>query len=119
MRISAPPAARPLLGSRAVRWPEELLEPERETTRRRMHASAPPAARPFLGSRAAGGPEELHDSERTYTSTHAHQPHLGTAGRGSRRDPQGGRGLRQPAGEPEELCDSEWPHWLCRDEVTV
>jgi len=23
------------------------------------------------------------------------------------------------AGEPEELCDSEWPHWLCRDEVTV
>jgi hypothetical protein len=112
MRISAPPAARPLLGSRAVRWPEELLEPERETTRRRMHASAPPAARPFLGSRAAGGPEELHDSERTYTSTHAH---LGTAGRGTRK------GAVPPwaAGEPEELCDSEWPHWLCRDEVTV
>ncbi len=38
------------------------------------------------------------------------------------RDPQGGRAARQPpwaAGEPEELCDSEWPHWLCRDEVTV
>jgi len=82
MRISAPPAARPLLGSRAVRGPEELLDPERETTRRRMHASAPPAARPFLGSRAAGEPEELRDSEWTYTSTHAH---LGTAGRGTRK----------------------------------
>jgi hypothetical protein len=36
MRISAPPAARPFLGSRAARGPEELLDPERETTRRRM-----------------------------------------------------------------------------------
>ena len=81
-------------------------------TRRRMRISAPPAARPFLGSRAVRGPEELHDSERTYTSTHAH---LGTAGRGTRK------GAVPPwaAGEPEELCDSEWPHWLCRDEVTV
>ena len=70
------------LGSRAVRGPEELLDPERETTRRRMNASAPPAARPFLVSRAAGGPEELRDSEWTYTSTHAH---LGTAGRGTRK----------------------------------
>jgi hypothetical protein len=86
MRTSAPPAARPLLGSRAVchtiRGPEELLDPERETTRRRTHASAPPAARPFLGSRAVRGPEELRDSEWTYTSTHAH---LGTAGRGTRK----------------------------------
>ncbi len=90
MRISAPPAARPFLGSRAVRGPEELLDPERETTRRRMHASAPPAARPFLGSLAAGGPEELRDSEWTYTSTHAACPPWHRRP----RDPQGDRGLR-------------------------
>jgi len=64
MRISAPPAARPLLGSRAVRGPEELLDPERETTRRRMHALAPPAAGPARGPQASGGPEELRDSDR-------------------------------------------------------
>ena len=32
MRISVPPAARPFLGSRVVRGPEDLLDPERETT---------------------------------------------------------------------------------------
>ena len=71
-----------LLKPSITRGPEELLDPERETTRRRMHASAPPAARPFLGSRAAGGPEELRDSEWTYASTHTY---LGTAGRGTRK----------------------------------
>ncbi len=90
MHISAPPAARPLLGSRAVRGPEELLDPERETTRRRMHASALPAARPFLGSRAASCPEELRDSEWTYTSTYARGPPWHRLP----RDPQGDRWLR-------------------------
>jgi len=109
MRISAPPAARPLLGSRAVRGPEELLDPERETTRRRMHASAPPAARPLLGSRAVRGPEELRDSEWTYTSTHAH---LAPPAAGPARGPWAASG-------PEELRDSEWSHGCRRDAVTV
>ena len=106
MCISAPPAARPLLGSRAVRGPEELLDPERETTRRRMHISAPPAARPFLGSLAASGPEELRDSEWTYTSTHAY---LGTAGRGTRK---GTVGCERAGG-------AERSHGCQRDAVTV
>jgi hypothetical protein len=96
------------LGSRAVGGPEELLDPEREATRRRMHISAPPAARSFLGSRAASGPEELRYSEWTYTSTHAY---LGTAGRGTRKGTVG-------CG-PEELRDSEWSHGCRRDAVTV
>jgi hypothetical protein len=82
MLISAPQAARPSLGSRAASGPEELLDSEREATRRRMHISAPPAARPFLGSQPASGPEELRDSEWAYTSTHAY---LGTAGRETRK----------------------------------
>ncbi len=106
MLISAPPAARPFLGSRAVRGPEELLDLERETTRRRMHALAPPAARPFLGSLASSGPEELRDSEWTYTSTHA--AHLGTAGRGTRKGTVGG-----------ELRDSEWSRGCWCDTMTV
>jgi hypothetical protein len=49
--------------TRAVGGPEELLDSEREATRRRMHISAPPAAGPARGPWAAGGPEELRDSE--------------------------------------------------------
>jgi hypothetical protein len=68
MRISAPPAARPLLGSRAVRGPEELELLDPEWTYTSTHAHLGTAGR---GTRKgtvgpawdAGWPEELRDSE--------------------------------------------------------
>jgi hypothetical protein len=137
MRISAPPAARPLLGSLAARGLEELLDPERETTRRRMRISAPPAARPLLGSLAARGLEELLDPERETTRRRMTPRHRRPrdhswdrglrAGRRSCATRSGPTRLRMPtlappaagpargpwaAGGPEEQRDSDWARAL-------
>jgi hypothetical protein len=116
MRISAPPAARPLLGSRAVRGLEELLDPERETTRRRMHASAPPAARPFLGivgiagRTRAGGAARLGVDLHVYACPPWHR---------RPRDPQGNRGLWAGRRSCVTRIGDHRSHGLSRDEVTV
>ena len=75
-----------ILGIAGREWAGGAARPGAGNYASSHDASAPPAARPFLGSRAAGGPEELRDSEWTYTSTHAH---LGTAGRGTRKETVG------------------------------
>ena len=94
---AAPPAARPFLGSRAAHGPEELLDPERETTRRRM---TPRHRRPRDHSWDRGLRADRRSCSTrsgSYASSHAR---LGTAGRETIL------GSRAASG-PEELRDSE------------
>jgi hypothetical protein len=109
MRISAPPAARPFLGSRAVRGPEDCST---RSGKLRVVVCMPRLRRPRDHSWDCGLRAGRRSCATRSGPTRLRMPTLAPQAAGPARGPRAASG-------PEELRDSEWSHGCRRDTVTV